>query len=1079
MKHSTRRTKPADEPAKSLSRLLVAFFLYVVTPLPLYAETPPTTNTFENYRGPLTISIIPPVDRQKPEYPGIADAIVAMTGNKLADSPWAAVVSRDQLARFYDEKLLAKGGLSDRADLAGNQHMISADVQMLSYYSVNNGDLRIAADLIPTKTPDGYYLWNHWGKTYKHLVIHGPVSQLDKVLQRLASQVTEATRLTRPIQMDLHADPLKSTLNAKKQTLAIFTPTAAGGQTQQAIANVFSTPLQTALAKKLNCEFVSREHLDALLDEHKLALAGLTNRQRQFMLGTFSGASMILVGSVIPAASGVRISLQLLSVANGGLLAHASIHTDHPLAQASLDQIANNLAHRLPRGTALTQWLVANRPHNTSEAASLADRAANRYFNSSSRKISPRVEYLMQLAEAMYPHNRRVLFNIAYVDADAGKIQLAKKYYEKLFQWDIQNANRNCAYGQFLNEKLNEPAKALPYLRKAVKLAEENKKKFGEELAYDETILARDLVKLNHENEAIAELRKAIGQKSNWGYAWEAPKLLAELLEKKHQWEQAGDMRAQQASQLNDDCPCNWRAAYHDYVKAGNQPRAMAMLERTCRFASDPSAADELEIAEHLKDKNPDRAATFAYQVESFHPDQPAVVEKAKQLLLDLHQPQQPAPFTGSVFNLAAMRKKGCKLALAAFDGFDRPQFMQYAKNQLEDIYGIPVVIVKTRLSPRSQTYARSIDTIELSDNPYEPLQKLRRKIGAQLLITITDSDLLNDGDSTRANRFHHVAIISAHFCPWWPKDTPADDQRAAVAYSELFPAIAQTVSGGLEDAPGRDLSTGPCPLQTCLDRKFRWNERSQTMSLCPDCLHTLRQAHPEDTPGPQHRPNLVVGPRNAVLHHATRPVVLAAVGFDAKSTQVKNAARAIRMSTGLPIIIDSAPVPDASLREEPQAPGQRGFYNKDPFINIGAIIDQRHPEARAVCLITNVCLETSPPRWLPWLLELPHEKYAPENLSKPLIIVSTFGGMQSQSGLPRYLKMDRTVIPAKGKPPFKSPVWAKLMVAGLAFVARGEKPCWQYGCPTTLWENMNSPLRVSYWLGDQCRAKLQAWAQN
>ena len=88
------------------------------------------------------------------------------------------------------------------------------------------------------------------------------------------------------------------------------------------VAAAASDVLASRLSQDPSCTVVEREHLRAILNEHKLVLAGLTDSQSATRIGRLTGAGTVVTGQLLPASDDEwSIVANAYTVADGRLIA--------------------------------------------------------------------------------------------------------------------------------------------------------------------------------------------------------------------------------------------------------------------------------------------------------------------------------------------------------------------------------------------------------------------------------------------------------------------------------------------------------------------------------------------------------------------------------------------------------------------------------------------------------------------------------------------------------------------------------------------------------------------------------------
>lgn len=426
-----------------------------------------------------------------------------------------------------------------------------------------------------------------------------------------------------------------------------------------AVSKVLSDLLSADLAEVLPMKLVDRQHLQAILQERVMALAGLTTRARALQSGKMVGADYIVVGSLLQFGGSARLDLQVLDVASGAVVTTASETTAPSELLAAHQRLAATVAERLGAGLKRLEWLRKRRPGKNPEALVHAWRAFDLcYFKSddkSDQEMKKEVSRLIQLAMDLDPENATVLRLNAWVCQYQGKYDEAESLLRQSLKLEPDSYLANWKMTWLLRVKQDDPAQALIYAHRTSELAAPGARiRMG-------THIALCLLALNRLDEAEAEARKAVDTTYPSTGGCHA---LAKILSAQGNFEEAGQW-FEKAARRDDQKRSRWFRAKRAYERAGNEEKAMQMLDYMVQKTK-AYEYEQLALMRYLARHDPSRAAMYCYKTLDTGEE---LVDEARALLRQMNMPLQRSLVTGAVFDLEGMRERNVSIVLQPLRG--------------------------------------------------------------------------------------------------------------------------------------------------------------------------------------------------------------------------------------------------------------------------------------------------------------------------------------------------------------------------------------------------------------------------
>lgn len=1017
----------------------------------------------------LTVAIMPFHNEAGDDYKYLQSQIAISVGAAIQQSGRAVIVNRDYVANIVDEKRMAESGVTTSPKQPIRGQMIAADIIAFGRYDVYDGKLSITCELIPADNFAAHALMFYWRDKNVPLQItrvqvEGALSDSERVLEEFDKKIIAAIP-----KWSSGAIPAVSLPTDK--TLAVFDPAVDPDQKGlRALTGALGDPLSLKLSDQLHVKLIDRRQFQALLDEHRLAMAGLSDRGRALTLGHIVGADYILIGSTVGSSDHVRVDAQILDVATGITVAAATdSHADHdPLRIAQ--QLADQLGNAMNQGLGEAEYLKVHRPTDASEAVQLIRMAKSIWLGESGfdEDRQQHVLGLMWAALDMAPNNAEVNSETGHLYDKFDKLDLAERYYRRSVQLEPGNHWYMFRLGSFLEEKRNHPEEAKQWYQRAMEIAGNRH--------WNYTLYCLHLSQLlEHQgliDQAIDAARLGL---TGAGYKIRPRTYvqLGKLLEQKGQIKDAA-AAYELAARLEPQATSKpvFETARRLLLATDQRDKAMQVLHLQIQMGQG-TAEDNLELAQYYAEAEPPLAAELCYKMFLYNEFAPYRAQ-ARKILEDHHLPLQRPVFTGSVFDLDQCRDLGIRVVIQPYEGFRHMRWLPYLKAHLEDVIGIEVVIGKGQREFNDTMYNRTTNLITRYDPTFFSLDPLRKQYHAVAVVGLVSTPIEDGWITTRWRRC--LAMTTTTSCDG---DYPSVFNEAGL-YSLFYPQIAKSFAYSQEIQSWTSYDP-VCLTGSCIVGDWSVRELERVPVYCPACRYDFRKRYPNYPVGSESRPPLEMGPQLPAIRNGQKlpPVLLITLGFKPGESKSQVAAHAIEMSTGLPVtIVEQPQLPDLKRYA---APNGYNLISQEAMLQFAMNTAAQYPHVAAVCLWVNADLELESPRWLPWYMRMPGDKDTPKDLKYPIIVT---GPEQSnrftQCELVHRLTCMETVTdPRNPDKPLEVPMYAKYFVAGLATAAIPDHQCWTYGCPTTLWENIGDAARCSYWLCDDCRKALQTYPRQ
>ncbi|MHB1155877.1 MAG: tetratricopeptide repeat protein [Phycisphaerales bacterium] len=1014
----------------------------------------------------LTVAIMPFHNEGGDDFKYLQTQIAISAGAAIQESGRAVIVNRDYVATIVDEKRMAESGLTPAPKQPIHGQMIAADIIAFGRYDVYDGKLTITGELIPAQNYAARAEAAYW-RDRKVPLKTTRVEAAGRLNDAAQVLVTFGKRMVAAVpNMALKSVPGK-TVPADK-SLAVFDLTTGPDQKDlHALAGAVTERLSLQIAQTLHVKLVERQRFDNILQEHRMAMAGLSDRGRSLSLGRLLNADFILVGSAVGTSDRATVDVQLLDVSTGTTLAAASRSQTADVIDLA-DRLDRDLSKSMERGLGAIEHLRAHRQFNGSEAVSLIRMATSVWHNENGRHDDrkQRALNLMWAALDMAPDSAEVNSEVGHLYTEFKQYDLAEHYYRRSVELDLSNHWYQCRLGLLYKNNLNRTDDAEAAFRRALEISGPRQWGF---MKYSLN-LAQILETKGQVDEGIEVARKGL-LGSGYSCRAELQAQLGKMLESKGRIKEAAAAYERGVRLRPQDLPSSdFQAARRLLLASDQHDKAMQVLHLQIQVGKTKLAEDYLELAEYYADRSPALAAELCYAVrryinyESYH-------ARAVQVLRDHHLPLQRPIFTGSVFDIDQCRDLGIRVVIQPYEGFRHMRWMAYLKAHMEDMLGVEVVIGEGQRQFSDNMYNRTTNQVGIDDYTFFSLEALRKQYKTYAAIGLTSNPQVNGWITHRWRRC--LSMTTTAYCDG---DYPSRFNEAGL-YSLIYPQIAKSMTYDQEIQSWNSYDP-VCLADSCIARKWSEREIERVPVLCPACRHDLRRRYPEYPLGPESRPPLEVGPRLPAIRGGEKlpPILLVTLGFKSGTSHAQGAAAAMEMATGLPV----------KIIEQPTLPPLQTLIDTDDFklitadalVSYGMKLAADHESASAVCLLVNEDFQLEYPRWLPWYMRYPDGKDAPKDLNCPIIVT---GPQKSPAFtvcelIRRLTHLETATDPRNPDKPFPVPMYAKYFVAGLAAAAIPDHQCWTYGCPTTIWENIGDAARCSYWLCNDCRAAMRKY---
>lgn len=1015
-----------------------------------------------------TVAMWPLMNRAGKPYEHLSAVIALETGRAIREGGKAMMVNRDRVDALIDERRLAELGLVEAWQHFTSQPMIAADAVVFGQYNLIEGDLVITADVVVVDEQVEQWLTAGMPDGYQRVRVAGPattpLATARQFGQTLADLFAEADRIA-------PAEPPKA---ADAAGVALFDLVTPPGDPHTAVAALrLADALGRAYHEQTDGDVVDRADIQAVLNELELELAELTAPERSLAVGRLIGAERILVGAVMPAEamagdSAFAVHLHLLDTACGTLLAHATTTAAAGDEASAAEALLATLLPAVPPALEQLAVLKASQPADHSEAVILAHRGHMLTLHGRQPEAEryAQADRLTEAALTIGPNLGYVHLYRSHVVAMLDRLDEARVHAERAVELDPDDAWLHAMLGRVRSRFFKEHAEALPHFQHALELAEPGS------LAQARThvLMGHAYRDLELDTEAIEQYRTAADL-----LIWHSDRItglyeLARIYARQGRLEQAIETYIE-AGQIADGLPGKnpefyFRRARRLYEQLDDEAGAMRMLQHELERNHKGKFADWRILAEYLVDREPERAAQIAYR-RRVHTTRASTMAQWHALIEATGHPNRRPLFSGSVFDLDALREQNVMLHLQVYEGFKHPSITAYLKRHLEDVVGIPIHLDDQPRPLPDASYQRSLDRVHPGSDLFDDLHALRRASTSLIAVGLISNDL-NEWVSIR-DQHHRVGMVtSEYFDRITVNANTPEPLHTARAYRYL---AAQTMKMPVmlvaNDGPeGREGTH--CFTQSCIARRFtRVGEAEATP--CLDCRHRMRQTRPDWPAGPDARPPLIAGPVQPAVSDPAGYVLLLGLGLDERRSELPDVGRAITLSTGLPVKVVLADEP-----ADPEAYTERGTILQAFVAAAAQAAAAKQAETPlVVCAVSGRTLASAWPRWLAWHKGEPAD--ASEAGNAPLVLMVGLGHDRwAYNALVEQLQTRETVVPPDGGEPFEAPQYAKYFVAGLVAAARQDQACWDYGCPATLWEHLGEPQRCSYWLSETCAAALR-----
>lgn len=1010
--------------------------------------TAPTT-TSRPASGVTTVAIIPFHCRSLRAHMGLATAISMQLGNTLRQGGRVTIVDREGVGMVMDEKTLADADMTDARELTRQGMMIAADYLVSGTFDIKDGRLTIQAQVMPTDKSDFGQLYVTMERDYPSAKVSGPVASAQDVIAQLGEKLLPAVPAGK-------VPPAHQGKEVKGSSLAVVDFIAMPTEKKlTGPAQAFAATLGQELEQAMGARLVERSRLAAVLDEHKLALAGLTDRGRSRMAAQLVGARYLAMGALTSGAKADRIDVQIIDVPTGVALAGWSLQAPAENLPEQAPKLAAELADELAGRTAYAAWLAENhKTHRSQEARVQAFRAGairdSDMLDEAQREAL--ADSLLALAEDLDKDDLWVVItkgNIAKAREDYAE---AERQYRRAITLAPNDPApyRNLA---FMLVKAERFADALAPARKACELDPKDRRPWG--------YVARALVGTGQFKDAEAAARKAL----SLGQDAQSMEALAESLNAQGQTKEAAEWyhRAGIRYDFHDGNTRCFRKAFTLYKQLGDTPKAMEMLQRV--VCIDRDYYEWLELAEYYESVGRKReAAALAYVVaNSAHhrdnPDRQERIRRAKALLQKMGLPEQQPLRTGAVFDIDQMRKKGISILLQPYEGFRYPEQLPFIKQLMEDVIGVPVVIAETTRPLVLANYDRQANRIEPDAKWARDLAAVAKETKATLVVGLCSHKMARSS-SLRWPEWGHALVSTDSGDVRDVKNPPPEWKIAAHTFGgpERY-LIKYPLLGLVAKADRRH----QCKSDICSLSMFRWDPYRTDLFPCDDCAAMLRASRPDWPAGAEDRPPIVAGPAQPATTGVKGKVLIVNWGIAPDKSRSAEVAEMIRMSLGLDSVVMDVP----QLKAQPSEPqyGLKWTAALPEFETLDLI--EKNPLAVVVIADQSIVLP-----WGRWTHFWPAgDPSLPRNVKCPMVLMGL--GLSTNAltlGKDKYHLEPITLGEGDKARTLQVPQYAKMIVGDLALAMKKSHECWTLGCPATAGEFVGVPRRCSYWLCPQCR---------
>lgn len=276
------------------------------------AETESQNNSQQ--RGPgstVAVAVVPFTPRGNSiEYNRWGKALAEMLASDLSQYEVLNVLERQAADDLIRERDLAKAGLTDREGNA-QRNKQAADYLVTGTCAVEKGKLTITARLSKIGVPKPSGEWT----------LEGTVDDLFKLERELAGKLTDSLKIETSARRKLPPADSGPTPTLAILPLLNHSPEARLDVMQTGFAEI----LQANLGALKQIRLVDRSKLEAVLEEQKLALSGLTDSTTAVQIGKLLQAQRLLVGSFLEQGKHISVRVRLVDTGNAAVLASEKV----------------------------------------------------------------------------------------------------------------------------------------------------------------------------------------------------------------------------------------------------------------------------------------------------------------------------------------------------------------------------------------------------------------------------------------------------------------------------------------------------------------------------------------------------------------------------------------------------------------------------------------------------------------------------------------------------------------------------------------------------------------------------------
>lgn len=1012
-----------------------------------------------------TVGLLPFSNRAGAAHAHLAPAITLAAGHAVRERTSLVLLDRDRLMHVVDEHRLHNAGLVDAAD-APETRMIPADALVYGYYEVVEGQLIIEAEVLPAGYVVAHGSPRSTGLSIAQVRARGSVDTAVSVMEQFGVHLAEQLlHRSQPRQRDADgADAIEPAIH--HGTVAVFDLTASRSDVSgTGAASLFTQQLTLALAGIKGVQVVERERLSDVLMELERELSGMTAQGRAMLVGRLVGADYLTVGTLVTDAERRRVDIHLLDARRGVVVASAQVAI--PDEADDISHLAQHQAAHFARvdraRTALLESLLPEHGSAHPEGVMLARRANAIQEDGRGEQVAKQaiVDDLIQAAQYLSPDAGWVSYYAGLVAYRQQQNEEARQLFQRavdLLPGEPQPAYR-LAMVYLVRRK--EPAEAIPWFEQALDgyeaMTEHDMGGTNAVNAY----YGQALHRVGQTQKAIEVLQRASEHWYSGGWKWRIYNRLGLIYWETERWLEAAEAY-EQAGMLQDSASStfNLQRAVQAYDRAGEPERALRALRARASLRLRINTRHWRRLAEASVVTDPDLAAEIAYvRPTRVHPE--SDFQWTADLLEHIGRPPLRPVYTGAVFDIDDLRRQDVFAYLQIYDTFHHAEALPYLKQHFEDMLGIPLKINDTRRPFPERTFRHDVDRFVGHDPFRDDLYHLADETGAVSVIGLTD---IHQVDQISRRLGDATGTVSFYTSDHARRSAPIAE--TAFTYSVFAPQVIKVTGVGLltTELPVRPDETH-CVAHGCLFRYFRWDLRDRLPVPCDHCRNRLRQAHPEWKPGPDERDPLVAGPASPAVDNPAGYVLLIAGGLNADEAHLEAAARAVTLSTGLPVRLAAHPELPAEWRDA--LDDEWAFIPRERIYTWARNQVDRDDAPLAVCVLVNDNVQTKDPRGVPWTLE---PAPSDDTEAPPVVTIALGSGRFAHMPSVHRLQLLEPVEQHGIHQTFSAPAYAKHLIAGLATLATDQQPCWTYGCPGTIWPFITDPARCSIWLCGSCR---------